>query len=539
MTEALIILQIMVILALVIALLRQRESLRRLSSQQNRSISAQDQTLVSVQQNLATAENLAQDLRAELVKQEHLIAELRQQIATTERESLQSKALFATIANVAYDLVFVLDAELTIVASNRSAGSFFGQLSPIGEKLTQIIEAPDLDLIVQRAFDEEERLEEQFSYKGQYYKVRTQVIRYQDDGVFVGVALQDITQLVRLNRSRRDMVANISHELRTPIANIRLRIDSLFHDEDKPKRKASIQSLRDIGQETDALEKLVQELLDLSMIESGQAIMKLVPLRLIEVVEEAIERLQDQLDDKRLTMVLHVPQKLEVFADRDQARRVFVNLIRNAIKWSPEGDAITISAQVNGEDVAVSIYDNGPGVPENQRERIFERFYQVDTARTKREGSGLGLAICKHIVEAHGGQIWAEGNSQGSGGRFMFTLLNATPAEPQSEMDRGQHDFPLRPTAVASSESVSENAVSENVASEETPEEEIANDAESPEEAEVTATFEDADEDVEDLFDETLTISSEDLNHDDAAPDMRDYADEVADAESETDVTHH
>jgi len=539
MTEALIILQIMVILALVIALLRQRESLRRLSSQQNRSISAQDQTLVSVQQNLATAENLAQDLRAELVKQEHLIAELRQQIATTERESLQSKALFATIANVAYDLVFVLDAELTIVASNRSAGSFFGQLSPVGEKLTQIIEAPDLDLIVQRAFDEEERLEEQFSYKGQYYKVRTQVIRYQDDGVFVGVALQDITQLVRLNRSRRDMVANISHELRTPIANIRLRIDSLFHDEDKPKRKASIQSLRDIGQETDALEKLVQELLDLSMIESGQAIMKLVPLRLIEVVEEAIERLQDQLDDKRLTMVLHVPQKLEVFADRDQARRVFVNLIRNAIKWSPEGDAITISAQVNGEDVAVSIYDNGPGVPENQRERIFERFYQVDTARTKREGSGLGLAICKHIVEAHGGQIWAEGNSQGSGGRFMFTLLNATPAEPQSEMDRGQHDFPLRPTAVASSESVSENAVSENVASEETPEEEIANDAESPEEAEVTATFEDADEDVEDLFDETLTISSEDLNHDDAAPDMRDYADEVADAESETDVTHH
>jgi len=539
MTEALIILQIMVILALVIALLRQRESLRRLSSQQNRSISAQDQTLVSVQQNLATAENLAQDLRAELVKQEHLIAELRQQIATTERESLQSKALFATIANVAYDLVFVLDAELTIVASNRSAGSFFGQLSPVGEKLTQIIEAPDLDLIVQRAFDEEERLEEQFSYKGQYYKVRTQVIRYQDDGVFVGVALQDITQLVRLNRSRRDMVANISHELRTPIANIRLRIDSLFHDEDKPKRKASIQSLRDIGQETDALEKLVQELLDLSMIESGQAIMKLVPLRLIEVVEEAIERLQDQLDDKRLTMVLHVPQKLEVFADRDQARRVFVNLIRNAIKWSPEGDAITISAQVNGEDVAVSIYDNGPGVPENQRERIFERFYQVDTARTKREGSGLGLAICKHIVEAHGGQIWAEGNSQGSGGRFMFTLLNATPAEPQSEMDRGQHDFPLRPTAVASSESVSENAVSENVASEETPEEEIANDAESPEEAEVTATFEDADEDVEDLFDEMLTISSEDLNHDDAAPDMRDYADEVADAESETDVTHH
>lgn len=536
MTEALIIVQLIVILALVFALLRQRESLRQLNSKQKETKNEKDQTLVSVQHNLVNAEHLAQDLRTDLVKQEHLIAELRQQIATTERESLQSKALFTTIANVAYDLVFVLDADLTIIASNRSAASFFGQVSPIGEKLTQIIEAPDLDLIVQRAFDEEESLEEQFTYKGQYYKVRTQVIRYQDDGAFVGVALQDITQLVRLNRSRRDMVANISHELRTPIANIRLRIDSLFHDEDKPKRKASIQSLRDIGQETDALEKLVQELLDLSMIESGQAIMKLVPLRLIEIVEEAIERLQDQLDDKRLTMVLHVPQKLEVFADRDQARRVFVNLIRNAIKWSPEGDAITISAQVTGEDITVSIYDNGPGVPENQRERIFERFYQVDTARTKREGSGLGLAICKHIVEAHGGQIWAEGNSQGSGGRFMFTLLNATPEEPQSEMDRGQHDFPLRATVPAAYESMSAKAASQR-----DPVDAVdAGKTETEENApEVKSASLETEPDADAEVDEVLKFSSDEPNTDNDIPTPVNHVDQDTEPESETDVTHH
>lgn len=103
---------------------------------------------------------------------------------------------------------------------------------------------------------------------------------------------------------------------------------------------------------------------------------------------------------------------------------------------------ITISADMEGEDVVVSIFDNGPGVPDDQRERIFERFYQVDTSRSPGTGgTGLGLAICKHIVEAHGGRIWAEGNSKGNGGRFFFTLLSAGDVEVIPEMARGQHDY--------------------------------------------------------------------------------------------------
>lgn len=443
-------------LAKTVSLLRAREAqaeklCRQLeqTEQQNRALIQErnklDALVFKLREDLAQQDSHLEDVQGTQQQWREELEALRQQIAVSAREAVQSKALFSTLANIAYDLVFVLDEELTIIAYNKSAELLFGAKNPIGERLSDIINAPELDDIVLRALREEEGMEEQFSFDGHYYRVRTRLMRYDAEHAFIGVALQDITQLVRLNRARRDMVANISHELRTPIANIRLIIESLFHEQDRPKRKASIASLRDIARETDSLLWLVQELLDLSMIESGQAIMKLVPVPLHEIVEESVARLEDQLAVKDLTVVRHIPQRINVLCDRDQTRRVFTNLIKNAIRYSPPHDAITISATVSGDEVTISVFDNGPGVPDDQRERIFERFYQVDTSRSGSEGTGLGLAICRHIVEAHGGRIWAEGNSQGGGGRFLFTLLNAdgeyTPAPP---MDRGQHDADLR-----------------------------------------------------------------------------------------------
>lgn len=417
--------------------------------QQNRAVTQErnklDALVFKLREDLAQQDSQLEDVQGTHQQREQDLEALRQQIAASARDAVQSRALFSTLANIAYDLVFVLDEDLTVIACNKSAETLFGARSPIGEPLSDVIDAPDLDDIVLRALREDEGMEEQFTFEGRYYRVRTRLMRYEEGHAFIGVALQDITQLVRLNRARRDMVANISHELRTPIANIRLIIESLFHEQDRPKRKASIASLRDIARETDSLLWLVQELLDLSMIESGQAILKLVPVPLYELVEESVARMEDQLAVKDLTVVRHIPQRINVLCDRDQTRRVLINLIKNAIRYSPPHDAITISAATSDEDVTISVFDNGPGVPDDQRERIFERFYQVDTSRSGTEGTGLGLAICRHIVEAHGGQIWAEGNSQGGGGRFLFTLLNAdgsyTPAPP---MDRGQHDAELR-----------------------------------------------------------------------------------------------
>jgi two-component system phosphate regulon sensor histidine kinase PhoR len=403
-----------------------------------------DALILKLRQAVAAHESTIGELQKHLVQYQSIITNLRGQIETREQQSRESKALFSTISNVAYDLVFVLNEDRIVIALNQAADALFGRKNPIGEKIRDVINVPELDEIVDRAMTEPESLEEQLVVDNRYYRVRTQVIRYEGQHTFIGVAMQDITDLVRLNRARRDMVANISHELRTPIANIRLIIDGLFYDKDRPKRKASIASLRSIARETDYLLHLVQELLDLSMIESGQAILKMVPIYLIDVVGSAVERLRDQFDHKYLKPVIHVPEKLVVLCDFDQTRRVFTNLLRNAIKWSPAGESIIITAKTDGDEATLYIFDNGPGVPEDQKERIFERFYQVDPARTGREGSGLGLAICKHIVEAHGGRIWAESNVTGSGGRFFFTLLDAGTEIPAPSLPApGQHDSGL------------------------------------------------------------------------------------------------
>jgi len=126
-----------------------------------------------------------------------------------------------------------------------------------------------------------------------------------------------------------------------------------------------------------------------------------------------------------IQVVNTVPEHFLVLCDRDLIQRVLVNLIHNATKWSPQGETVTIYAENGGDEVTIRVFDNGPGVPPEQVDRIFERFYQVDAARSGGEGTGLGLAICRHIVEAHGGKVWAEANTGNMGGRFFFTLLSA------------------------------------------------------------------------------------------------------------------
>lgn len=414
----------------------------------NESIAKCDALILRLRQTNAENDRTIGALKDQLKDYERLAINLRGQLNTVERTSRESKALFTAISNVAYDLVFVLNEEGLVIAMNRAADKLFGKRNPIGERLSDLLDAPELADFVARAGDEEEDLETQLLLDNRHYRVRTKPIRYDALQLFVGVAMQDITDLVRLNRARRDMVANISHELRTPIANIRMIIEGLFYDDDRPKRKASISSLRSIQRETDSLLWLVQELLDLSMIESGQAIMKLYPNRLLDLVNDTVDRLKDQLAQKELKVVLHIPAKIEVLCDWEQTRRVLLNLIHNAIKWSPPREAISVSASQQGDEVVISVFDNGRGVPDDQRERIFERFYQVDTSRSGNEGSGLGLAICKHIVEAHGGRIWAEGNSSGGGGRFFFTLISANEDDvyAPAEMRRGQHDYVPLPT---------------------------------------------------------------------------------------------
>lgn len=339
-----------------------------------------------------------------------------------ENEWAYQKALMLTLANAAYEALMVLNRDFEIIAINNTAEELFGRVRPIGESLISVTNSLELESVVLRALEyREESFEEQILIEKRHYRVRAQVIQ-RDGNQFVGLALEDVSDLVRLNRARRDMVANISHELRTPVANIRSIIDSLFHEDDKPKRKRSISSLQAIARETDSLLWVIQEMLDLSMIESGQAILRMVKVNLRDLVEDAVERMTDQADDKEIKIVYEIPKNLLIWCDWDQIRRVLVNLIHNAVKWSPRGTKIHIDTLTSIDEVTVQVTDEGPGVPDDQVERIFERFYQVDSSRSGNEGTGLGLAICKHIVEAHEGHIWAEGKVQAKHGKFLFTL---------------------------------------------------------------------------------------------------------------------
>ena len=366
-----------------------------------------------------------QEYSAAVLRRDQAIAQLQSHADETKRHKQESQTLVSTVSDIAFDAILLLDEDLHVVMVNRAAERLLGPGNPIGNRLTDLVDSSELYNLAQVALREEESIEEQFAIDGNNYRARALVISPGQGDRCISIGLQDITELVNLNRARRDLVANISHELRTPITRIRLIIEGLFLDADKPKRKASIQSLKEIAMETDALLWLAQELLDLSMIESGEAILRLVKTPLKQVVEDAIERLEAQAAMKELKIVSHVPQKVEVLCDADQLKRVLGNLIHNAIKWSPQAEAITITASEREDEITVSIFDNGPGVPEDLRHRVFERFYQADVSRSGDEGTGLGLAICKHIIEAHGGRIWAEGNSQGNGGHFLFTVLKA------------------------------------------------------------------------------------------------------------------
>lgn len=331
----------------------------------------------------------------------------------------------AALANAAYESLIVLDQQRRIVAINNTAQSLFNCTQPIGETLLAVSQSTDLESMIENALNyREEVFEDQITLNRRVFRVRIQ-LNYEQTDLLIGVALMDITDLVRLNRARRDMVANISHELRTPIANIRLIIDSLFHEDEKPKRKRSITSLQAIARETDSLLWILQEMLDLSMIESGQSIMRMVSVPLHDLVQEAVERMEEQAAAKDVSIEHDVSAKLQVLCDWDQIRRVLINLIHNAIKWTPPGTKITIEAEASDDQVIVEVRDKGPGVPDDQVERIFERFYQVDSSRSGNEGTGLGLAICKHIIEAHEGRIWAAGRTESKHGLFSFTLARS------------------------------------------------------------------------------------------------------------------
>jgi len=234
------------------------------------------------------------------------------------------------------------------------------------------------------------------------------------------MVFQDISHVRHLETVRRDFISNISHELRTPLASLKALTETLQESalDDPPVARRFLISMET---EVDALSLMVQELVELSRIESGKVPLQLKTVLPGELLSEAAERLRLQAERSGLRLHIDCPPDLPpVFADPPRMEQVIVNLLHNAIKFTPSGGEIRLSAQQVDNSVIFSVQDTGVGISPADLPRIFERFYKADRARSG-GGTGLGLAISRHLVEAHSGKIWAE-SVEGVGSTFYFSL---------------------------------------------------------------------------------------------------------------------
>jgi signal transduction histidine kinase len=236
-------------------------------------------------------------------------------------------------------------------------------------------------------------------------------------------------RLKELDRLKSDFVSNVSHELRTPLTAIKGAVDLILREVAGPLTEKQIHYLTRVRSNTQHLAGLINDLLDLSKIESGKIEVKSSLVSMGGLVHEVVETLRPIAVEKGIALEAAIPeQSIMVWADRDKINQVLMNLIGNAIKFTPAHGTVTVSASRNGDErVQVSVSDTGPGVPPEENEKIFDKFYQVgEVDGVKPKGTGLGLAICKALVELHGGRIWVE-SEMNRGSTFYFTLPASGP----------------------------------------------------------------------------------------------------------------
>jgi two-component system phosphate regulon sensor histidine kinase PhoR len=247
------------------------------------------------------------------------------------------------------------------------------------------------------------------------------------------LVFHDVTDLRRLERMRQDFVANVSHELKTPLASIKAYTETLLdwalHDEN-----VNVRFLNRIEEQADRLNQLILDLLSLARLESGQNVYEHGPLALAPVIGSCVESQRGRAEGKGQTMALDLgPLDGEtlVMADEEAVRQILDNLIDNAIKYTPEGGSVRVGCQFRGDAVAVEVVDSGIGIPRDDLPRVFERFYRVDKARSREMGgTGLGLSIVKHLVQSIGGQI-AVDSRVGAGSRFTVLFPRHAAAVPR------------------------------------------------------------------------------------------------------------
>ena len=257
-----------------------------------------------------------------------------------------------------------------------------------------------------------------------HYEQRVNVAGVHDDGDELDQLAISFNQmaekLAQTEDMRRQLIGDVSHELRTPLTTIKGSMEGLI-DGVLP---ASQETFQNIYREADRLQRLVADLQELSQVEAGAIPLELEVVDIVPLIHSIIQRLQSQFDDKNITLVVDVPSSLPpVLIDQDRISQVFINFLGNALQYTPDEGQVSVSGKQQGKEIEICVKDTGIGIPVEHLLHLFTRFYRVDKSRSRAGGgSGIGLTISKHLVEAHGGQIWAKGDGTNQGSVFCFKL---------------------------------------------------------------------------------------------------------------------
>lgn len=335
----------------------------------------------------------------------------------------QQTALFDSMT----EGVLILDAAGRIQLVNQSLQRLFALTADVrGQTIVEAFRLPELAALVKRLPQEQTVQGYELALPGRderWLEINAAAFLdssgTQQGSIFV---VHDLTRIRQLENTRREFVANVSHELRTPLSLIKGFVETLLNGA-KDEPETATRFLQTIEKHTDRLTYLIEDLLTISRLESGQIVMNLHLVELREEAARVMDDLQARAAEKNVTLENLVPAGLSAQADADRLQQVLFNLIENAIKYGRDAGRVSIGGKSRSEnDVELWVHDDGPGIPAGARERVFERFYRVDRARSAETGgTGLGLSIVKHIVQAHGGEVGVK-SEPGTGTTFFFTL---------------------------------------------------------------------------------------------------------------------
>lgn len=349
---------------------------------------------------------------------------IRRQVMTVEDQKWQLDALFNAMA----EGVVILDAKGRILSSNRTLKTMFpGAAGSVGRHHLETLGRPEVQQCIEAAAgngEDETACQTMLELPdGRVLRVRVMSLRDRDGVLKIIAVFRDVSESQRLERVRRDFVANVSHELKTPITSIKGYAETLL-DASALDEEGREKFLRIILNNADHMNKMVAGLLRLAKSESGPERQPAIPVDVAEVAAECLEAMGPAAERKGIVLANELPESGPVFlASRDGLRETLGNLLDNAVKFSPEGGVVTLGVREREGAAAVFVADQGPGVAPENRFRVFERFVRLSQGTGKSGSAGLGLAIARRIVESYGGEIGVEDPPAGErGALFWFTL---------------------------------------------------------------------------------------------------------------------